>query len=135
MKNLKYLFVVGILYSAFDVNAQVGINAPTPNSTLEVNGSFSRKVTQITTTTTLQISHSVIICNPSTAIDVVLPDAITSMGRMYIIKNITSYITTIKPQNGQKVEGASTFLLQNINATIQVMSDGSNWFVLDKYIP
>lgn len=134
MNKFKYQLLSLLVLLCIETKAQVGINTLTPNSTLEINGSFSQKINQITATTTLQISHSVIICNPVSSIDVILPNASTCTGRIYIVKNITSQSVTIKPQSGQSVDGSSTFLLNTINATIHLISDGNNWFVLHKYL-
>ena len=131
----KILLIVGILLFVFSVNAQVGINTTSPNSTLDVNGSFGSKVTVVNADLNLQIQHSVVICNSTTAIEISLPEASSCAGRIYVIKNITTNMVTLKTQNGQTIDGSTSFLIQNINAVIQTISNGNNWYVLDKYNP
>lgn len=135
MKNTKSICSAVFLLSYFICNAQIGINTTTPNSTLEVNGSFSSKVSQITSTTNLVIDHSVIICNSSSPIDVNLPSATGCEGRIYIIKNLTSNGVFLRPQSGQNIESASVYSLSQINSVVQLVSDGSHWYILDSYIP
>lgn len=135
MKKNTCLFCLGIFLLSHVIYAQIGINTQTPNSTLEINGSFARKVTQITTTSTIENNHSIFICNPTEPIEITLTSASGNIGRLYTIKNITSFPVTVKTQSSQLIEGSNNFILQNINMVIQIVSDGNNWYILDKYLP
>ena len=92
MKKNTCLFCLGIFLLSHVIYAQIGINTQTPNSTLEINGSFARKVTKITTTSTIENNHSIFICNPTEPIEITLTSASGNIGRLYTIKNITSLI-------------------------------------------
>ena len=73
----SYLSIFAILFfflTGYLSNAQVGINTITPNSTLEVNVSLGQKVSKVTTTITLDDTHSIVICdNGAVAKTITLP--------------------------------------------------------------
>ena len=51
------------LFSCYIGKAQVGVGTTNPLSTFEVNGSTGQKVTTVTTNTTLDDTHSIVICD------------------------------------------------------------------------
>ena len=71
MKSLKLnkfigrCIIIPLCVYSLSLQAQtgVGVNTTTPKSSLEVNGSLSKKVTTITASTTLDTSYNVVICN------------------------------------------------------------------------
>jgi len=78
------LFIISLLAS-FTAYAQVGVGTTDPKSTFEVQGSVGFKVSTVTSATTLDQTHNVILCNngPYT---VTLPAAASNTGRVYKIK-------------------------------------------------
>ena len=79
------------------VNGNIGIGTATPTSTLSVNGSQESIVTVITATTTLNATHHKIVANNgATNITITLPNALTCIGREYIISRYAGSTGTIK---------------------------------------
>jgi hypothetical protein len=67
-------------------NERVAIGLASPTSTLHVNGSEAGTITNITATTTLNATHhKVLVSNGATNITITLPDALTCLGREYVI--------------------------------------------------
>ncbi len=111
--------------------AQVGIGTMTPNSTFEVSGSMGQKITTVTASTTLDATHSIVICNNgSTAITITLPTAVGITGRVYTIKreDTSTATVTIATTSSQTIDwAATTLLLTNRKEAVTIFSDGSNW--------
>lgn len=67
-------------------NQRVAIGITTPTSTLHVIGSRAGSVTNITATTTLnETHHKILVSNGATNITITLPDALTCLGREYVM--------------------------------------------------
>lgn len=67
-------------------NQRVAIGLTTPTSTLHVQGSQAVTVTNITGTTTLnETHHKILVSNGATNITITLPNALTCLGREYVI--------------------------------------------------
>jgi hypothetical protein len=65
------------------------------------------------------------------AFTVTLPDATGVTGRVRSIKRTSALgVITVGTTGGQTIDGLATKLLSLQWATIQVISDGSNWLVL-----
>lgn len=130
---IVYIFpIVFFFLSCSIVNAQVGINTITPQSTFEVNGSIGQKVTTVVANTSLDDSHNIVVCNNgSTAIDLTLPNASSCSGRMYVIKKevtSTGYVTLIGIING-----VSNFIIKNAGDSVTIFSDGIEWKTSNNY--
>jgi hypothetical protein len=90
----------------------VGIGTLTPTSTFVVNGSNAGAVTIVTTTTTLnETNHKVLVSNGNTNITITLPDALTCLGREYIISRGAGSTGTIT------VQGTGTNVIEVLNGT------------------
>src|SRR6266516_7001936 len=81
-----------VLYSIFS-SAQVGIGTSSPNSTLDVRGSFATKYRSITSSTTAATDNAIVYTGTSTATDT-LPNAATCSGREYWIKQGSTTVPT-----------------------------------------
>ncbi len=128
-------FLLGSIFSV----AQVGINTVTPTSTLEVNGSLGQKVTEITATTTLDVTYNTIICNNgATAITINLPTIASSAcdGRIYIIKKGMSSTNnvTVDGYSSETIDGATTFILSDMQGSVTITSDGVEWKILSDHL-
>jgi hypothetical protein len=131
MKNLSvfcfFLFFISSLY------AQVGIGTVSPNSTLQVNGSFSAGTRSFTSGTTASGSDFTLLFTGASAASLTLPDATTCVGRTYIIKNVSltvpTPVLTINTTSSQTIDGSSTLLLNLALESLILVSDGSNWQV------
>lgn len=111
--------------------SMVGINTPNPTSVLTVNGSVSKKITAINTSTTLDISHSVILSNSTSGITLTLPSANGIKGRSYTIKNIGTGNTLIKPSANEKIDLGNSATLSS-GQIITIVSDDTGWKILKK---
>ena len=109
--NISRLTVTG--------TGSVGIGTITPTSTFEVVGSQAGSVTVITATTVLNQTHRKIVANNgATNITITLPDALTCIGREYIISRYAGSTGTITVvgSGGNKIQalagtvGATTTL-------------------------
>jgi hypothetical protein len=130
--NIMFVFVVSFFllfgFVAFSQTG-VGINTTTPKSDFEVNGSFAKKITTITTNTTLDATHSFVVCNnASTAITVTLPAISGSIGRIYNIKKGSSTANiTIDPNLSETIDGALTIVLSDVKVAVSIFNDGMEW--------
>ncbi|MDD5164823.1 MAG: hypothetical protein PHF10_01740 [Patescibacteria group bacterium] len=117
-----------------NATGKVGIGTTAPNSTLHVNGSFTRAIVTKTSTYTATASDDIILCDASGGGFVItLPTAVGIAGREYTIKKIDSsanqcgYTTT----SGQTIDGvALTYQLGTQWQTRTMVSDGTNWIRL-----
>ena len=79
----------------------VGIGTTTPTSTLHIQGSESGSVTNITGTTTLnETHHKVLVRNGATNITITLPNALTCLGREYVISRASGSTGSITVVGG-----------------------------------
>jgi hypothetical protein len=134
-------FFISILVSLFALTGytQVGIGTPTPNSMLDVRGSISAITRTFTTGTSLAINDYTAIFTGTAATNATLPDATTCPGRIYCIKNFSTTaptpVLTIIPVAGQKIDGSSTWIMDEPNETSTLISDGANWEVFNQGTP
>jgi uncharacterized protein (TIGR02145 family) len=124
--NTHMLFIDG-------TNNEIGINTSTPASTFDIQGSMGLKVTTITAATTLNQTHNVVLCNTG-PYTVTLPAAAANTGKVYYIKNIDADgdIITLDGNAIETIDGATTFLLDLYKHAIRIISDGTNWHVLEE---
>ncbi|PKF73954.1 hypothetical protein [Chryseobacterium sp. PMSZPI] len=99
----KYISI--LLFSAFSLHAQVGINTPTPNSTLAVNGSLGANYKQVTATsyTVLPTDHYLTYNGTADAtftLPVIGTGTTSYTGRIYKIKNISTSNITLQASSG-----------------------------------
>ena len=114
-------------------DGDVGIGTTSPASGLDIQSSMGYKVNTITSATTLDNTHNVVLCNTG-PYTVTLPAAANNTGKVYYIKNIDSdgdYFT-IDGNSTETIDGDETFELLAYNHAVRIISDGSNWHVLDE---
>lgn len=129
----------GVVYNS---NTNVGIDTPSPTSSLTVNGSIAFKVEQLQgpINADLDINNHVVLANVSNgAITLNLPSAGDCPGRVYKVKRFgnepLSSEVTILPVLGETIEGNVQELLSGFDGqVIEFISDGSNWWILSKII-
>ena len=134
MKN-QFLFLV-ISFFTITASAQVGVGTTTPNSTLDVRGSFSANYRAFTTSTAAATDNMLAFTGTSAA-TLTLPDATTCTGRVYWIKNTSSNISvlTIATTSAQTIDGLGSWTLDESNQAVCLASDGTNWNVTSSTLP
>lgn len=107
----------------------LGINTTTPNSTLEVNGSFALKVvTSNSPNVTLDNTATVYnLTSPANSASITLPAASSCTNRIYIIVNRGSKSKSISSYTD--LSGAAVTTM-SAGTSIEIISDGSNWLQL-----
>jgi len=114
----------------------IGINTDTPLSGLDVQSSMGLKVDTITTATTLNNDHNVLLCNngPYT---VTLPAASTNSGTVYYLKNIDPQgdNITIDGNASETIDGTTTYVLDTYQQAVRIISNGTSWYILDDITP
>jgi len=114
-------------------NNEIGVNTSTPASGLEVNTSMGLKLNTITAATTLNQTHNVVLCNTG-SYTVTLPAAADNTGKVYYLKNIDAEgdDITIDGNGTETIEGSTTYVLDPYKHAVRIISDGSNWHVIEE---
>ena len=137
MKN-QFLFLLFAIL-ALQTKAQVGIGTVSPNSMLDLRGSFAPIYRSFTGATTLSASDYTVVFNGTSAGTATLPDASTCPGRIYCIKNFSATsptpVLTVTTVSSQQIDGSASRVLDEPNETIDLISDGTNWEVFNQDIP
>ena len=129
MKTLTFLSLTLLLSVA--VSAQVGIGTTTPNSMLDVRGSFSINFRSFTSNTTVGENDHTLVFTGTSDVTVTLPDASLCIGRQYLIKNasvvgITPSVT-LATSGMQRIDGFGNMVLSSANEAVLLVSNGTNW--------
>jgi hypothetical protein len=104
---------------------------------LQVNGSISgigMKQAYVTKTGAYTATNDdyVIDCTSGT-FTVTLPASSGRTGRILIIKNSGAGTITVDGNASETIDGATTYSLSVQYATVQIMSDGTNWKIIAKF--
>lgn len=112
----------------------VGIGTASPNSQLQIEGSFATSVALISSHTTLDGTHCVVLADATSgAVTVTLPSAVGIMGRRYTIKrtSVAGSDVTVSTNGLEQLDLAATSrTLTGSNQFITVVSDGSDWWII-----
>jgi hypothetical protein len=115
----------------------VGIGTTTPVSTLEVSGSLGLKTNAITSATTLNQTHNIVLASAASSnYTITLPAAASNTGKTYYIKKTdnTVYTITIDGNASETIDGATTLVLYVQYDAVRIVCDGSNWHVISDEI-
>lgn len=141
MKN-KFISLLS-LGIFFTCSAQVGINTNSPGSTLDVKGSFATPYKSLTSTTYSLLNTDQYLDYRGTAASVwTLPAALaapaTFGGRVYEIRNGSTFDITVNPNGAEKIDVSTTAVNQSsftipagYYATIKNtgLTSGTTWVV------
>ena len=109
----------------------VGIGTNTPNSTLQNSGSLAVNASTVTSTSyTITATDHVIIANPSAAATLTLPTAKNITGRIYTIKNNSTFAVTLSATAPENIDGSSSYVLSAQYQNVTLVSDGANWNIV-----
>jgi hypothetical protein len=131
MKKLNLLLFM-VLLGAAAVSAQsgnIGVATTTPNSKLQVDGSFATGYRAVDSSTVLSVNDYALEFSGLDADSIVLPDAIACKGRIYMIKNVNASagpIARIVTTSGQTIDGAATDTIEAQEANTYI-SNGADW--------
>lgn len=129
MKKIVFSFAV-LLVTAISF-AQTGVNTTDPKSTLDVNGSFATKITEVTNPASfaLDATHQTVVFRGAGG-SVVLPSASSCLGREYTLVNFASAVIT----TGSTLLDAGTGTTSVIPAmtVFKVKSNGTAWIQVGK---
>jgi hypothetical protein len=137
MKQIRITFFA--VLSTFCSFAQVGIGTTSPNTTLDVRGSLAANSRSFSTTSeSVQSTDFALLFTGTSACTLTLPDATTCIGRIIHIKNTktgTVPVLTIATTASQTIDGQSTWLLDDPNESVNVVSNGTNWLIMGQSLP
>ena len=74
----------------------------------------------------------IILVNSVSNVTVTLPN-VSSNGKFYVIKNVGTGSVTVTPSGSSTIDGLSYVILNMKNQTIEIVSDGSNWYIIGSY--
>ena len=91
-------------------------------------------LTTVTLATLLDATHSTVLVNNSSDIVIDLPTAAGITGKKYVIKKISNNANTvtIDASSAQTIDGATTVVLNAQYQSREIISNGSNWFVISQ---
>ncbi len=111
-------------------SGDVGIGTSgTPNSALQVDGSFSLPIKSISSSySLLDTDHTII----SRGADVTLPSANGRKGRIYIIKNVSSSSDlTVSTSGSDEIDGEDELEIESGKGQVfTLQSDGADWWII-----
>jgi hypothetical protein len=139
MKNRFITTAVCIVLASINAAAQMGIATATPNSTLDVRGSMSAAYRAFTAGTTATATDYTLVFTGTTATTITLPTAVGCDGRTYIIKNASTTgptpVLTVATTAAQTIDGAATWVLDEANESVVVISNGTAWHISSQAMP
>jgi hypothetical protein len=109
----------------------VGINTTTPNSNMQVNGSFALPIRTVSVATNIAATDYTVLVNSTGSVTIYLPTAVGISGRMYIVKRIGSGTVTVG-SNGGLIDGAPTLSISTSYRGYIFQSNGTNWYIIGR---
>ena len=104
---------------------------------LTLAGPFTQPLRTETGNYTLTTTDERLLSNPSSGTaTITLPTAVGLSGRSYFIKRVSTVSgarVLITTTSSQTIDGLVTQQLFAVNAWLEVVSNGTNWLVLDRY--
>lgn len=94
-------------------------------------------VTPVTSTYPIVSTDDLVLCSGG-AFTVTLPTAVGIVGRRFVIKKTDSSfanIITIATTSSQTIDGETSTTLNTIGETLELVSDGANWEIVNRRIP
>lgn len=135
--NIKLLLTMKKIWMAITLpifgiitaqSGNIGVNKPNPASTLDISGSFAAQYKTVAAATYAITSSDFYVSYTGTANSIfTLPAAITGLenfkGRMYTIKNNTTFTVTVNPTTPETING-STSITVPAGQSVELISTG-----------
>lgn len=115
-------------HAAAFMGGNVGILTSSPNSSLEVAGSFSLPIRAISAADSFS-STDYTLESSGAAYNITLPTAVGITGRIYLLKNQSGSDKTLITTSSQTIDGALTRVITAGNS-MMVQSNGTNWIII-----
>ncbi|OIP01741.1 MAG: hypothetical protein AUJ98_03290, partial [Bacteroidetes bacterium CG2_30_33_31] len=115
-------------------SGEIGVKTTTPTSGFVVNTSVAMAYATKSANYTLTANDVVIGVNASSSpVNISLPSATLSQGRIYTIKviNISNPIQ-VTASGAETIDGSNTYNFSTIYQFITIISDGTNWLIIAK---
>lgn len=132
MQKTFYTYCLLMLLSA-TAFAQTGFGTTSPNSSVDVRGGFSVNLRSFSSGTTATGTDYALIFTGTSAATISLPDASTCAGRIYWVKNgsitLPAPVLTITTVSAQTIDGIASWMMDESNEVVRIVSDGNNWKV------
>ncbi len=132
--------------AVYTSNQSVGVNTSTPQSTLQVNGSFAFAVAKINTgeyslNTDAALANKTVFIGDVGAgdIEIFLMPAASCGGRTYKFRKffqgaITANDITLTAFAGDQIDGLTSYIMDSTTAEyLTIISDGEAWYIIDHY--
>ena len=126
-----------IAQAGFDMNfsgGKVAIGSATaPTSTLQVTGSQAVSFLKVTTATTLDATHFVVLANATAgAVTLTLPSAAGASGRTYYIGKSDESANAVTFSPALYLTETTTIATINFAKKYKIVSDGTNWWIYNE---
>ncbi len=111
----------------------IGIATTTPNSTVQINGSFSTAIaTKIADYTATANDHILIVDASAAVRTITLPTAVGIAGRQYIIKKKDNSANSviIAAAASENIDGELSIIMSIQWQVRTLVSDGTNWMII-----
>ena len=119
----------------FTPDRKVGIQTDTPASTLEIGGSIGYKVRTVDTANAIAGNEAIILADTESVggnINIRLPNAATTVGRVYTIKRTNDDAYTVIVNSTDGIDNGTSLSLTNLKngyAYASLVSNGKSWLV------
>ncbi len=118
-------------------NDRVGIVTSSPGSGLHVNSSFATALTvKSSDYTATDSDHTILVDCSNGNVNITLPSAVGSVGRIYVIKRIdgTNNAANINSNGSEEIEGSTNPASVTSMSSIMIQSDNLGWWKVAEYI-
>lgn len=97
------------------------------------NNFSTNRIVNVVDNYTPSLYDDILICTLTTNSVISLPQASTATNKAYyIFKNTSAHSLTIDPYGDELIDDSATYALATHHECVQIVCDGSNWYVISK---
>ena len=97
------------------------------------NNFSTNRIVNVVDNYTPSLYDDILICTLTTNSVISLPQASTAANKAYyIFKNTSAHSLTINPYGDELIDDSATYALGTHHECVQIVCDGSNWYVISK---